>query len=198
MKSEEMGLLQSLLHFCGLICIIVMGKIRDAFRKLHDALGVNPTRLARRTPPGYAPLSTDFDSFYTRRFYKRIEDVFNRPIDSAPDAWMTVMERDMRLAVDGATPTCVPTGTSRRCLNLASYNYLGFANQDPYCTPRVLASLKKYGASTCSASLDGGTTEVLRELEDKVASFVHQVRIVCTLGCGEIPLFSQTFDLTRF
>ena len=31
--------------------------------------------------------------FYTRRMYYRIHDAFNRPICSAPDAWIDVMER---------------------------------------------------------------------------------------------------------
>lgn len=31
--------------------------------------------------------------FYTRRMYYRIHDAFNRPICSAPDAWVDVMER---------------------------------------------------------------------------------------------------------
>jgi serine palmitoyltransferase len=39
---------------------------------------------------------------------------------------------------------------------LGSYNYLGFAAADEYCTPRVIESLKKYSASTCSVRVDGG------------------------------------------
>lgn len=195
--------LQSFLHFCGLIFIIACGHCRDIGRKLGDVF--NASRR-RRATPGYAPLMSDFDSFYTRRFYKRIEDSFNRPICSAPDAWMDVMERRRAVGKDGATPCYVvrlrlrlargscgwgmpwgrdeaartggmnrykrgpaveipehrtylwpqPTGTAKRCLNLASYNYLGFANQDPYCTPRVLESLSQYGPSLCSAMLEAG------------------------------------------
>ena len=43
-----------------------------------------------------------------------------------------------------------------RCLNLGSYNYLGFAAADEYCTPRVIESLKRFSPSTCSARADGG------------------------------------------
>lgn len=38
------------------------------------------------------PVATPQD-FYTRRMYYRIHDAFNRPICSAPDAWVDVMER---------------------------------------------------------------------------------------------------------
>jgi len=169
LNSEDMGLLWSVLHFLGLICIIACGHARDFARKLHDV--VDPTRR-RRLAPGYAPLMSDFDSFYTRRFYKRIEDTFNRPICSAPDAWMDVMVRRRAVAVDGATPCYEPTGETQRCLNLASYNYLGFANQDPYCTPRVLDVLRRYGASSCSPMREAGHTEVVHRLERKVAGFL--------------------------
>ena len=52
---------------------------------------------------------------------------------------------------------CRRTSNTTRCLNLGSYNYLGFAAADEYCTPRVIESLKKYSASTCSVRVDGGT-----------------------------------------
>jgi serine palmitoyltransferase len=48
------------------------------------------------------------------------------------------------------------TGTAKRCLNLGSYNYLGFAAADEYCTPRVQVTLRDLGVSTCSARSDIG------------------------------------------
>lgn len=48
------------------------------------------------------------------------------------------------------------TGATKRCLNLSSYNYLGFAAADEYCTPRVQEVLKQYGASMCSSRLAAG------------------------------------------
>ncbi|ONL99886.1 UDP-glycosyltransferase TURAN [Zea mays] len=64
------------------------------------------------------------------------------------------------------------TSNTTRCLNLGSYNYLGFAAADEYCTPRVIESLKKYSASTCSVRVDGGTTKFHNELEELPARFV--------------------------
>jgi serine palmitoyltransferase len=52
------------------------------------------------------------------------------------------------------------TGRTRRCLNLGSYNYLGFAAADEYCTPRVLDTLADWGMSTCSARTEGGAWDV--------------------------------------
>ena len=48
------------------------------------------------------------------------------------------------------------TGATRRCLNLGSYNYLGFAAADEYCTPRVLDTMRHLGWSMCSSRTDAG------------------------------------------
>ena len=48
------------------------------------------------------------------------------------------------------------TGATRRCLNLGSYNYLGFAAADEYCTPRVLDTMRQLGWSMCSSRTDAG------------------------------------------
>ncbi|XP_074306321.1 long chain base biosynthesis protein 2a-like [Silene latifolia] len=68
--------------------------------------------------------------------------------------------------------TLIRTEKVKHCLNLGSYNYLGFAAADEYCTPRAIESLKKFSASTCSPRVDGGTTVLHSELEECVAKFV--------------------------
>ena len=45
------------------------------------------------TPPVPVAPRRRKQDFYTRRMYYRIHDTFNRPICSAPDAWVDVMER---------------------------------------------------------------------------------------------------------
>jgi 7-keto-8-aminopelargonate synthetase-like enzyme len=57
---------------------------------------------------------------------------------------------------------CSLTENKRTCLNLGSYNYLGFAASDEYCTPRVIESLEKFSQSTCSSRADGGKFLQLR------------------------------------
>ncbi len=61
------------------------GHLRDFLR--HKVL----SRKKRQN--GYAPLRQDREDFYTRRMYYRIHDCWNRPIVSAPDAWIDVAER---------------------------------------------------------------------------------------------------------
>lgn len=140
--------------------LFVFGHMRDFFRSFFKS--------DQSTPEGYAPLCRDFEDFYTRRLYHRIQDCFNRPIASAPDAWIDVTER----ASNDNNKTLFRTGKTHRCLNLGSYNYLGFASADEYCTPRVIESLKRFSPSTCSSRVDAGTTVLHKELEELVASFV--------------------------
>jgi hypothetical protein len=53
------------------------------------------------------------------------------------------------------------TGETVNCLNLSSYNYLGFGCTDPYCTPRVQNTLQEFGTSMCSTRIEGGEPSTL-------------------------------------
>ena len=111
-----------------------------------------------------------------------------------------------------STNLCSRTSNTTKCLNLGSYNYLGFAAADEYCTPHVIDSLKKYSCSTCSVRVDGGmyflltilqtkdywmwnqsdfssfwsgTTDLHTELEELVARFVGKPAAI-TFGMGYV------------
>ncbi|KAL5712967.1 serine C-palmitoyltransferase [Ranunculus cassubicifolius] len=141
--------------------LFAFGQIRDLFRKFVDWLRASDLH-------GYAPLCLGLEDFYVRRLYLRIQDCFGRPIASAPDAWVDVVERYS----NDNNKTLKRTSNLSKCLNLGSYNYLGFAAADEYCTPRVIESLKKFSPSTCSTRVDGGSTVLHTELEECVARFV--------------------------
>ncbi|KAL3654550.1 serine palmitoyltransferase component [Castilleja foliolosa] len=118
-------------------------------------------------------ISTFKDCIYEFR------DCFNRPISSPPDSWFDLVER----VSNDNNKTLKRTTNVKRCLNLGSYNYLGFASADEYCTPRVIESLKKFSPSTCSTQIDGGTTALHTELEERVASFIGKEAAV-VFGMG--------------
>ncbi|RZC43379.1 hypothetical protein C5167_036329 [Papaver somniferum] len=109
------------------------------------------------------------------------KDCFNRPIASAPDSWIDVVDR----YYDDTIKTLKRATNTSKCLNLGSYNYLGFAASDEYCTPRAVESLKKFSPSTCSTRVDGGTTTLHVELEDCVAKFVGKPAAMVT-GMGYV------------
>ncbi|CAA7400511.1 unnamed protein product [Spirodela intermedia] len=143
--------------------LFAFGQLRDLFRRIVDWHNAKSKDLQ-----GYAPICLGLEDFYTRRLYLRIQDCFGRPIASAPDAWFDVVERYS----NDNNKTLHRTENISKCLNLGSYNYLGFAASDEYCTPRVVESLKRYSSSTCSVRVDGGTTKLHIELEELVARFV--------------------------
>ncbi|KAG8090803.1 hypothetical protein GUJ93_ZPchr0011g28397 [Zizania palustris] len=154
--------------------LFAFGQLRDFFRKLIDWFRVKDVK-------GYAPICLGLEDFYVRRLYLRIQDCFGRPIASAPDSWFDVVERYS----NDSNKTLQRTSNTSRCLNLGSYNYLGFAAADEYCTPLVIESLKKYSPSTCSVRVDGGTTKLHTELEELVARFVGKPSAVL-FGMGYV------------
>ncbi|KHN00617.1 Serine palmitoyltransferase 2 [Glycine soja] len=154
--------------------LFAFGQFRDFFRKIFDWCSANNLQ-------GYAPICLGLEDFYIRRLYLRIQDCFGRPIASAPDAWFDVVERHS----NDNNKTLKRTDKISRCLNLGSYNYLGFAAADEYCTPRVVDTLKKYSPSTCSTRVDGGTTVLHLELEECVANFVGKPAAI-VFGMGYV------------
>ncbi|KAM2047201.1 hypothetical protein ACFX1T_005893 [Malus domestica] len=151
--------------------LFVFGQVRDFFRKIIDWRSASNLH-------GYAPICLGLEDFYVRWLYLRIQlyemdaagpainfdwsGCFNRLIASALDAWFDVVEHYS----NDYNKTLTLTKKTSRCLNLGSYNYLGFAASDEYCTPRAIETLKKYSPSSCSSRVDGGSTDLHNELKE--------------------------------
>jgi serine palmitoyltransferase len=142
------------------------GYIRDFWRKYF------PSEADEKKPddPNYAPIVADFEDFYRRRVYARTSDAFFRPITSAPSAYIDVWQRTSN--DNNKTLTLTEPRETVRCLNLGSYNYLGFSQPPEYVTKSVLKDLEHYGVSCTSAYLEYGFTSVHKELEQVVARYV--------------------------
>jgi serine palmitoyltransferase len=135
-----------------------------------------------RAPKGYADLVNDFEFFFVRRLFARIRDCWDRPIASKPGSHIVVQER-------GPLPPLMDnkallrTGEERRCLNLGSYNYLGFADGHEWTTQHVLESLNRNGVGVCGSRQEFGTGAMHAELEKQVARFVGKEAAV-VFGMG--------------
>ncbi|KAL0945989.1 hypothetical protein HGRIS_012267 [Hohenbuehelia grisea] len=154
-------LLSTYISYLILICI---GHVRDFVGKR-----VHPARYRHLMPyNGYAPLTSDFDSFYTRRLKQRMDQCFSQPVTGV--AGRTI------LCLDRYSPdynhTQILTGGRTRALNISSYNYLGFAQGRGGCADAVEESIKRYGISTCGSRLEGGTCDLHTISEALVARFV--------------------------
>eukprot|EP00462_Mataza_sp_D1_P025134 CAMPEP_0175144046 /NCGR_PEP_ID=MMETSP0087-20121206/13868_1 /TAXON_ID=136419 /ORGANISM="Unknown Unknown, Strain D1" /LENGTH=471 /DNA_ID=CAMNT_0016428379 /DNA_START=82 /DNA_END=1497 /DNA_ORIENTATION=- len=157
--------------------LLFVGHMRDFFRKLTNWCSGNEKVVNE----GYAPLLQDFEDFYTRRLYKRIEDCWNRPIDSCPGAWINVLLRSR----DTQKHPFELNGESKECLNLGSYNYLGFGDPDSPTKPHVFEALDEFGITTTSSRMSTGTTSLHADLEKLVARFLRKdAAMVFGMGFG--------------
>lgn len=75
------------------------------------------------------------------------------------------------------------TGTETKCLNLGSYNYLGFASNDGPCANNSIESIHEYGLASCSSRSEFGSIPLHTELEALTARFLG-VDDAITLGMG--------------
>jgi serine palmitoyltransferase len=117
---------------------------------------------------GYAPLNSDFDSFYTRRLKTRMDECFSQPVTGVAGRTILLLDRispDYNL-------TQVFTGSRTRALNISSYNYLGFAQGRGGCADAVEEAIKRYGISACGSRLEGGSSDIHTVTEALVAKFV--------------------------
>eukprot|EP00730_Choanoeca_flexa_P007285 TRINITY_DN12308_c2_g12_i2.p1 TRINITY_DN12308_c2_g12~~TRINITY_DN12308_c2_g12_i2.p1 ORF type:complete len:532 (+),score=132.61 TRINITY_DN12308_c2_g12_i2:82-1596(+) len=176
-EFEETPLLVALITYIGYGILFVFGHIRDFLRYT----GLEKSKQATEHPrmKGFQPLYRNFEAFYTRNLYTRIRDCWNRPICSVPGRKFDIVERK----TDDYGWTFKHTGEKKTYLNLGSYNYLGFAENEGPCSDAAINSIKKYGVSACSARAEMGTTKLHTELEDLVAEFTGK-EAALTFGMG--------------
>ncbi|BFZ64276.1 serine palmitoyltransferase component [Saitoella coloradoensis] len=163
--------------YLSYLILIVFGHVRDFLGK----------RFRRdkyhhlRERDGYAPLNSDFDNFYVRRLKQRINDCFSRPVTGVPGRNITLLDR---YSVDNKL-TFKLTGSTTECLNMSSYNYLGFAQSEGPCADAVEETTRKYGTSSGGARSEAGTLDLHVKVEDLIARFVGKpASMVFSMGFG--------------
>lgn len=140
--------------------------MRDLLRRL----GFEKIPKAEPIISGWVPLYNSFEAFYTRNLYRRIRDCWNRPIGSVPAAYVDLLDRE--------TPdqgwTFNFTGKKTKCLNMGSYNYLGFAENSGVCAKEAKEAISQHGCSVAGSRRELGNSKIHKELEVLVADFVGQ------------------------
>lgn len=74
---------------------------------------------------------------------------------SSPEDWIDVGIREPE-SERGYFSKLVTTPQSRRCLNLGSYNYLGFGGLNTHCTPLVAKSVMDYPVTSAGSAAELG------------------------------------------
>ncbi|XP_044145069.1 serine palmitoyltransferase 3-like [Bufo gargarizans] len=158
--------------------LILFGYLRDFMRKW----GLEQCHMAkeREEQKDFVPLYQDFENFYKRNIYMRIRDSFNRPICSVPGPQFDLMER----VTDDYNWTYRYTGkVIKDVINMGSYNYLGFAENNEESLETVKNVLERYGVGVCSTIHELGQMDKLQELEDLVAKFLKvEAAMVFSMG----------------
>ena len=155
-----------------------------AFGHMRDIIGTffGFSRYAGKTKKEkrLACLLKSTETFYTRRLYHRIQDCWNRPIASNPGGYIEVMER----STEDNNFSLQTTGKTTRCLNLGSYNYLGFADDwKTTCRDNVMLTLREYPMSACASRCEYGNLRVHEAVENTIAKFLKkEAAIVYNMG----------------
>ncbi|XP_030767203.1 serine palmitoyltransferase 2 isoform X2 [Sitophilus oryzae] len=138
-----------------------------------------PKVVKEKGRAGYPPLYDRFSAFYLRYVYRRVKDCWNHPICSVPGSEVVLKDRITR---DNGW-TFEMTGTETKCVNLASYNYLGFAEASGPCAEAAIKSIYDYGISTGGTRLQYGTCPLHNELEELLAEYLGvDDAITCGMG----------------
>ncbi|KAK9470528.1 pyridoxal phosphate-dependent transferase [Dipodascopsis tothii] len=161
---EDPPLFYLLTTYISYLILIIFGHVRDFFGKRFK-----PEKYVDLVEQnGYAPLNSDFDSFYYRRLKLRLNDCFSRPTIGVPGRFITLRDR----VFGEQNITYEFTGTTTECLNLSSYNYLGFAQGKGVCAEASVDTIKRYTSSSGGPRALAGTTDLHVETEELVANFV--------------------------
>ncbi|XP_073409922.1 serine palmitoyltransferase 3-like [Dendrobates tinctorius] len=175
---EEAPLYVAVLTYIGYGVVTLFGYLRDFMR----AWGLEKCHMAeeRKEQKNFVPLYQDFENFYTRNLYMRVRDNWNRPICSVPGPQFDLMER----VTDDYNWTYRYTGkVIKDVINMGSYNYLGFAENDEESLESVKNMIQRYGTGVCSTRQEMGHLHIHQELEDLVAKFVNaEAAMVFSMG----------------
>lgn len=119
-------------------------------------------------PKGLAPLTSGFETIFTRYVFRPICDCWFRVIRGAPGRKVHLLERT---SGDGNKTFCY-SGKAMELLNLSSYNYLGFAEAKGPCSEAVLRTIEECKVGVGSSRSETGSTELQSRVEAHVAEFV--------------------------
>lgn len=175
---EETPLKVAVITYIAYAVLIVFGYLRDFLRNI----GFEAVKKAKENPKlkDFVPLYADFEAFFTRNLYRRISDCYNRPISSVPGGEIDVMLRES----DDHFWNIRLSGETRKCINVGSYNYLGFAEgEGGPTTAEVAKVIRTCGVGYASTRQELGTSSVNAELETLVAEYLG-VESAMVFGMG--------------
>jgi serine palmitoyltransferase len=176
--EPEMPWATTLATYYGFLILILVGHTRDFFAYYFGFSRYSQTNVEK----GFAILLQSWESFFTRRLFNRVQDCWARPICSSPGARIEVMNRTSK----DFEATFQLDGSTSKCINLGSYNYLGFADDwKETCRDHVVDAVDHWPVSMCSSAKDFGYNALHEELEQTVAAYIgKEAACVFNMGYG--------------
>lgn len=153
--DEEAPVLIAFMTYCGYFFLFLFGYIHQLF--------FTKDEIIEKNRKNYAPYLSSFESVYFFHIFRRFRDCVNMPISSVPGTTITCLDR---VTYDKGR-TFQLTGKSTDLINMGSYNYLGFAqNEGPNVNDAVKA-IEKFGVAICSTRRELGNYCKVHKFEPK-------------------------------
>lgn len=168
-------------YFSVLILLPFFGKLQDWLRQagyVKRAGEHNPTKDTLKFPNLYQ----SYEAFFIRNIYARVQECWNRPICGVPGRTVDLVVRkplDPTYKIKYEYPGTVMAGK----LNLASYNYLGFADTHGVCANAAVSASSGWGVSGGSSEMELGRMKIHNDLERQCAEFLGVDEAMC-FGMG--------------
>lgn len=168
-------------YFAVLIVLPIYGIIQDILRFRFNKPKPGETSVPNDVKK-FTILYQSYDNFFTRNIYGRVRDCFNSPINGVPGGRVSLVEREP------INPNWFVkfknTGRSlKNMLNLASYNYLGFANTDGSPADESVKVLEMNSFSGASPEKELGRSDIQDRIEVETADFLGTEDAMC-FGMG--------------
>ena len=140
----------------------------------------------RAPPSGYTTAYDKKTEFFVRHIFGPVSDCFSRPVLSPAAGVIDVF--------DVCSSTLI-----KDCINLGSYNYLGFGGPNVRCVNQdVTRSIETYGPAMASPQAYSGQSCVHTELEAEIAEFLgKEACVLFGMGYGTNAFSICTFATER-
>ena len=161
--------------------LFLIGHVREAIWGFGPIGCGEDNPIKEKNREGYVPLFASFEAFFLRNIFRRQSDCFNRPIFSVPGATVDVAQK---VSEDyGWTFKEIDESRKKTCINMVSYNYLGYAENEGPCTEAAIESIKENGLTRSSVVNEVGRSSIQGKLEETVAKFLGKEDAI-TMGMG--------------
>jgi len=182
LSKPEIPLFYSILtYFSVLIILPTFGKFQDLLRRIGWVKREGEYKPSADTL-NFPNLYQSYEAFFTRNIYARVRDCFNKPICGVPAGKVDLLVRQPRDQLYQIKYDYPGTADEQK-VNLASYNYLGFANTDGICADSAANTAAISGISGASTEQELGRHEIHNDLERLTAQFLGVEEAMC-FGMG--------------